>query len=105
MFLNIQRRMSPGEKMARAFELTEMVRDAATEALWRRHPDAHEREIFLRYARTTLGEDLFRRAYGDELRAAAPGETPAFDLDQLQDEVRRLSIDRLLAEAGRAEQH
>ena len=79
-----------------------MVRDAAGQALRRRFPEADEREIFLRYARTTLGDDLFQRAYGDVLPADPPGEPPAFDLDQLQDEVMRLSIHRLLAEPPRA---
>jgi hypothetical protein len=103
VYLDIQRRMSPGEKLARVFELTEMVRDSARQALRRRFPQADDREIFLRYARTALGDDLFRRAYGDVLPADPPGEPPAFDLDQLQDEVMRLSIDRLVAQPPRAQ--
>ena len=105
VFLDIQNRMSPREKLARAFELTEMVREAARQALRRRFPEADDREIFLRFARTSLGDDLFQRAHGDVLPADPPGEPPAFDLDQLQDEVMHLSIHRLIAEPPRAEQH
>jgi len=39
-----------------------------TEAgLRRKFPQATDREIFLRRARLTLGEDLFRKAYSTEL--------------------------------------
>jgi hypothetical protein len=57
--------MPPGEKMERAFEWSEIVRGFAEAGLRQRHPNADDREILLRYARMTLGEELFRRAYGD----------------------------------------
>jgi len=63
------RKMSPGERMQLAFEWSEIVRQFAEGGLRKRYPDASEREIFLRYARQSLGEELFRKAYGWELPA------------------------------------
>ena len=67
VFLEIQRRMSPEEKMARALEWSEVVRRFAEAGLRERYPNADDHEILLRYARMTLGEELFRQAYGDAL--------------------------------------
>ena len=63
----LQREMSPSEKMQLAFEWSEMVRQFAEAGLREKYPEASEREIFLRYAQQSLGEELFRKAYGDEL--------------------------------------
>jgi hypothetical protein len=60
------RRMTPEERIRRAFELSQMVRSLAEAGLRRRYPQAGDREIFLRMARLTLGDDLFRRAYGEQ---------------------------------------
>jgi len=67
VFLDIQRRMPPSEKLWRALEYSEFVRSLAEGVLRQRHPLASEREIFLREARQRLGYDLFRKAYGEEL--------------------------------------
>jgi hypothetical protein len=67
VFQELQRRMSPGEKIARAFEWSEVVRRFAEAGLRQRYPAADDHEILLRYARMTLGEDLFRKAYGNAL--------------------------------------
>ena len=67
VFLEIQRRMSPEEKIARAFEWSEVVRRFAEAGLRERYPNADDHEILLRYARMTLGRELFRQAYGDVL--------------------------------------
>jgi hypothetical protein len=47
--------------------LSKTVRLLAEEGLRREYPDADDREIFLRRVRLTVGEDLFRKAYGTEL--------------------------------------
>ena len=67
LYLELQRRMSPAEKIARAFEWSEVVRRFAEAGLRERYPHADEHEILLRYARMTLGRELFRKAYGDVL--------------------------------------
>jgi hypothetical protein len=67
VFLDIQRRMTPGEKLGRALEWSEVVRRFAEAGLRERYPNAGDHEILLRFARMTLGRDLFRRAYGEAL--------------------------------------
>lgn len=65
VFLEIQRRLSPAEKLQRAIELSLMVRRAAEAGLRERYPGASDEEIFLRAARQALGVELFRKVYGD----------------------------------------
>ena len=74
VFLEIQRRLSPAEKVRRALELSALVRGAAKAGLRALYPLASEREIFLRTARLALGEELFQQAYGN----AIPPDGPAF---------------------------
>jgi hypothetical protein len=68
---SLQRDMPPAEKMQLAFEWSEIVRQFAEAGLRERYPQASEREIFLRYAHQTLGEELFRKVYGNELSSDA----------------------------------
>ena len=68
----LQRKMPPAEKMQLAFEWSEIIRQFAEAGLRERYPHASEREIFLRYARQSLGEELFRKVYGNELPDDAP---------------------------------
>jgi len=63
----ILRRMSPEEKLQRAFELSRLVRSLAEAGLRERFPQATGQEIFLRRVRQEWGPDLFRRVYGDAL--------------------------------------
>lgn len=65
--LDIYRRMSPEEKAAAAFALTEQVRTIAEAELRQKFPHASDREVFLRRVQLQLGDELFRKAYGDEL--------------------------------------
>ncbi len=67
VFLDIQRRMTPEEKLARCLEWSEVTRRFAEAGLRDRFPGADDREILLRFARLTLGPDLFRKAYGEAL--------------------------------------
>jgi len=66
VFLDIQRRMTPGQKLVRVFEHSAFVRSLIFAGIRRRRPDASEREIFLQFAHQTLGDDLFTRVYGNE---------------------------------------
>jgi len=72
VFLDIQRRMTPGEKIRRVFDRSRMIRRLSETDLRRKHPQAGEREILLRRVRRELGADLFRRVYGDALSREAP---------------------------------
>jgi hypothetical protein len=67
VFLDLQRRTPPGEKIRRAMSLTKTVHALTEAGLRRQYPHATDREIFLRRVRLTLGDDLFRKAYGAEL--------------------------------------
>lgn len=67
VFLDIQRRMTPGEKIARVFELSALVKAMAEAGLRQRYPDASDEEIRLRAIRQRLGDELFEKAYGDVL--------------------------------------
>jgi hypothetical protein len=67
MFLDIQRRMTPGEKIARVFELSALVKAMAVAGLRYRFPEASDEEIRLRAIRQRLGDELFNKAYGDAL--------------------------------------
>jgi hypothetical protein len=66
-YMDLQRRTAPGEKIRRAMSLSKTVHLLAEAGLRRQFPEADDREIFLRRVRLTVGEDLFRRAYGAEL--------------------------------------
>jgi hypothetical protein len=67
VFLDLQRRTPPAEKIRRAMSLSKTVQLLSEAGLRRKFPEADDREIFLRRARLTLGEDLFRKAYSAEL--------------------------------------
>jgi hypothetical protein len=71
VFLEANRRMSPAEKLTRVFEHSAFVRSLMMAGIRRRHPEASDREVFLRFARQTLGQELFARVYGDELVSTA----------------------------------
>ncbi len=67
IYLDLQRRLSPSEKLRRAFQLSALVRQLAEAGLRERYPEASNREIFLRSARQRLGSELFEKAYPGEL--------------------------------------
>jgi hypothetical protein len=67
VYLDVLRKMTPSERLQRCLEWSEVVRRFAEAGLRERFPKADEHEILLRYARMTLGEELFRKAYGDAL--------------------------------------
>ncbi len=60
----IFRRMSAREKYRIVASLNETTRQLAGQRIRARHPEASEREIFLRLVSTWLGRDLMIRAYG-----------------------------------------
>jgi hypothetical protein len=67
VLMDLMRRMSPEEKLQRAFECSAFVRNFAESALRHKYPQATDREIFLRAARQRLGLELFERVYGGEM--------------------------------------
>jgi hypothetical protein len=65
--MDLMRKMSPEEKLQRAFELSAAMRLARMAGLREAYPEASEREIFLRFARENLGAELYGKVYGKEL--------------------------------------
>ena len=64
VFIELQRKMSPGEKTQGVFQMNEMLR-RTTEAHERKlHPGASDREIFLRAASHRLDRETMIRVYG-----------------------------------------
>ena len=59
------RRMTPAEKAALVTALTQTAYDLTWAGMRQRHPQATERELFLRVAILTLGRDLACAAYPD----------------------------------------
>ncbi len=64
VFLDLQRKMSPGEKLRAVFELTEFMLHFAESDVRRLYPKADEREVFLRLAARHLGRETMIRVYG-----------------------------------------
>jgi hypothetical protein len=67
VYLDIQRRIPPEEKIRQVFEWTRAMRKLAEGGLRDRYPHADDHEIFLRRVRMEFGPELFRRVYGDVL--------------------------------------
>jgi hypothetical protein len=64
VFLRLHRQMTPGQRVARVFELTafqERLQRASVRAMY---PNASEREVFLRVAARRLDRDTMLQVYG-----------------------------------------
>ena len=64
VFLELHRRMTPSQKLAAVFEMSEIVLRMAAAGVRQRFPEAGDREIFLRTAALHLDRNLMLRAYG-----------------------------------------
>ena len=64
IFYEIQRRRPPEQKLSDAFDLSQGLFDLAMAGVRTRHPEADEREVFLRTVATRLPRELMVRAYG-----------------------------------------
>ena len=64
VFLDLQRKMPAGEKIARVFEMNELLWRMAEAEERRLHPQADDREIFLRLAARHLDRDTMLKVYG-----------------------------------------
>jgi hypothetical protein len=64
VFYELQRKRSPEQKLADAFDLSEGLFEAAKTGVRLRHPEADVREVFLRAVATRLPRELMIRAYG-----------------------------------------
>ncbi len=64
VFVDLHRKMSAAEKLARVLWLSKTALGLASLGVRRRYPDASEREVFLRTAALHLPRELMIRAYG-----------------------------------------
>ncbi|HYL35452.1 MAG TPA: hypothetical protein VEV17_06035 [Bryobacteraceae bacterium] len=64
VFIDLQRRMSPAEKIAGVFQMNEMIWRTAEAVERKAHPEADDREIFLRLAARHLDRATMERVYG-----------------------------------------
>jgi len=75
VWLDVQRRMSPGERSAAALNLSDLAFRMAEAGERITHPEAGEREIFLRAAARRLGRDLMIKVYGWDPDRNEPAST------------------------------
>lgn len=67
VYLNLFRAMTPGERVARVFELCAFQQSLQESNLRSMYPDADEREVFLRVAARRSGREPMIAAYGWDL--------------------------------------
>jgi hypothetical protein len=64
VFIDLQRKMTPAEKIAGVFQMNEAVRQIREKRERKLHPSASAREIFLRVAAYHLDQDTMLSVYG-----------------------------------------
>ena len=64
VFIDLQRKMTPAQKTAGVFQMNEMLWRTVEAHERQTHPNASEREIFLRVAAHRLDRDTMIRVYG-----------------------------------------
>ena len=64
VFLQLHREMTPGERVARIFEMAAFQENLQRASVRSMYPDADEREVFLRVAARRLDRETMIKAYG-----------------------------------------
>ena len=67
VYIDLLRKMPPSRKLEQTCQCWTFIQAFAESGMRQRHPNADDREIFLRMARQNLGKELFREVYGDVL--------------------------------------
>jgi len=67
--VELQRRMTPGEKLALMFRATAMMMRMAEAGVRAQYPEADEREVFLRATARRLDRETMIKAYGWDPKA------------------------------------
>jgi hypothetical protein len=62
----IYQRMTPEQRLMKAFDLTECVRELAAAGVRSRHPEYTDRQVKFAVIRLVLGDELFRTVYPHE---------------------------------------
>ncbi len=61
----ILRRIGPAGRLAMAFELSDNLRSLVEAGVRYRHPEWDDRSVECEVMRLMIGDDLFRKAYGE----------------------------------------
>jgi hypothetical protein len=64
VYLKIQRQIPAGEKLERVAEMYDAMIALQSAEVRRLHPEASEREVFLRVTARRLGPELMKKVYG-----------------------------------------
>jgi len=64
VFIDLHRKMTPGERVARVFEMAAFQEGLQRSSVRSMYPDAGEREVFLRVAARRLDRETMIRVYG-----------------------------------------
>jgi hypothetical protein len=64
VWLDLLRQKTPGERIASAFQLTDLILHMTEMGVRSAHPQADDREVLLRRAARWLPRDVMIRAYG-----------------------------------------
>jgi hypothetical protein len=64
VFIELHRKMTPGERVAHIFELTEFQDGLQQASVRSMYPDAGEHEVFLRVAARRLDRETMIKVYG-----------------------------------------
>ena len=64
VFIQLYRDMTPGERVARVFELTAFQEGLQRSSVKAMYPEADEREVFLRVAARRLDRETMIKVYG-----------------------------------------
>src|SRR5258708_11835723 len=64
LFIELHRKMTPGERVARVFEMTAFQEGLQRSSVRSMYPDADEREVFLRVAAPRRARGTMMRGYG-----------------------------------------
>ena len=63
VYIDLHRRMSPSQRLARVFELGQFQQSLQLNDVRSNYPEASEQEVLLRVAARRLGRDLMIKAY------------------------------------------
>ena len=64
VFIELHRKMTPGQHLAQIFELVEFGEGLQRSSVKAMYPDADEREVFLRVAARRLDRETMIKVYG-----------------------------------------
>jgi len=64
VFIELHRKMTPGERVAHIFEMSEFMEGLQRSSVRSMYPDADEREVFLRVAARRLDRETMIKVYG-----------------------------------------